>query len=165
MASGPGCVWLQCNPLPRPRLFLKPVIKARWGDEMVTRRIPAHTHTSIINRRRDIWLRCAVSAAYMWECVWPNRWKTGSDRLGERSWWRHGLNTTSCFVNLEVYKCIHGVDPIYYESRLISLICVEDISIYKARSLVKWGRKCEKETEIWRESGSQGRREQEEERT
>lgn len=47
------------------------------------------------------------------------------------------------------------MDPIYYESGLISLICVEKISIYKARSAVKRGRKCEKETEIWRDSGSE----------
>lgn len=65
---------------------------------------------------------------------------------------------------LKYTNVFNWVDPIYYESRLISLICVEKISIYKARSAVKWGRKCEKETEIWRDSGSKGGREQEKER-
>ena len=32
--------------------------------------------------------------------------KTGSDRLGERSRGRRGPDPTSCFVHLEVYKCI-----------------------------------------------------------
>lgn len=39
-------------------------------------------------------------------CVWPKHWKTDSDRLGEWSRGRHGPDTTSCFVHLEVYKCI-----------------------------------------------------------
>lgn len=38
---------------------------------------------------------------------------------------------------LKYTNVFNGVDPIYYESRLISLICVEKISIYKARSPVK----------------------------
>ena len=38
---------------------------------------------------------------------------------------------------LNYTNVFNGVDPIYYESRLISLICVEKISIYKARSPVK----------------------------
>lgn len=46
---------------------------------------------------------------------------------------------------LKYTNVFNWMDPVYYESRLISLICVEKISIYKARSSVKWGRKCEKE--------------------
>jgi len=38
---------------------------------------------------------------------------------------------------LKYTNVFNSVDPIYYESRLISLICVEKISIYKARSPVK----------------------------
>lgn len=37
---------------------------------------------------------------------------------------------------LNYTNVFNGVDPIHYESRLISLICVERISIYKACSSV-----------------------------
>lgn len=52
------------------------------------------------------------------------------------------------------------MDPIYYESRLISLIYVEKIPIYMTHSAVKWGRKCENETEMWRDSGCETGKEQ-----
>lgn len=49
------------------------------------------------------------------------------------------------------------VNRIYYRSRLIFLICVEKISIYKAHFAVKWGRKCKNETEMRQDERAQER--------
>lgn len=159
MATRPGCVWLQCSPPQQPRLFPKTVIKVKmiWSLSQPLLQIRGGKYRHTMRGKKECVQRICVCDQTVWK-----QGVTG---------WVNGVEEDMAPIPLPVLYILkytnvfNWVDPIYYESRLISLICVEKISIYKARSPVKWGRECEKETEIWRDSGSERGREQEKERT
>lgn len=147
MAAGPSCVWLQVLPTSVAQIVWT-VITVRslggwwWLIKWPPSIIP-NTNTQGSMRARASLLyesqRVCDNAAHERVCFWPSRRETDTDRLGWTE--QRGDVAPDTFPVLYVLKytnVFHRVDPVCNESGLISLMCVEKISIYMTRSPVRW---------------------------